>query len=66
MITVDGHKKLNDIYVKKRYTDDLVFDAELTEDLIKSMKRGKAACMSRWSYNRTRAALLPKSAHFFG
>ena len=48
--TVDGNKKLQDIYTKKRssysgtpFSKDFAFDAELTEDLIQNLKRGKAA-----------------------
>jgi len=49
--TVDGNIKLQDIYVKKRslytgtpFTNARAFDAERSElDLIKNMKRGKAA-----------------------
>ena len=44
------NKNLNDVYVEKRpsysgspFTNDLAFDAELTESIIKNMKRGKAA-----------------------
>jgi exonuclease III len=48
--TVDGNKKLQDIYLEKRsayngtpFTSDLAFNAELIEDIINKMKRGKAA-----------------------
>jgi exonuclease III len=48
--TEDGNKKLQDIYAKKRssysgtpFTDDLSFNAELVEDQINNLKRGKAA-----------------------
>lgn len=48
--TVDGNKKLQDIYLKKRssyngtpFTNDLAFNAELIVTLINKMKRGKAA-----------------------
>lgn len=48
--TVEGNKKLQDIYIKKRssysgtpHTNNLAFDAELVEDQINNMKRGKAA-----------------------
>ena len=47
---IRGGKNLNDVYVEKRssysgspFTNDLAFDAELTESIIKNMKRGKAA-----------------------
>ena len=54
--TADGNKKLQDMYISKRssysgtpFTNNMAFTAELVEDQIINMKRGKAAGLDNLS-----------------